>query len=75
MIQPQVQVTTKSSDPIRTPPDPNILAILRLYLEKYEVLADKDRDLYRNLIVMLANPIFVVNAVGDPVDWKEIGRQ
>ena len=43
-----------------TPPDPNILAVLRLFLEKYETLAEEDRKLYRGVIAMAFNPLMVV---------------
>ena len=37
-------------------PDPEILAIMRLFLEKYEILADEDRKAYRNVIAVIMNP-------------------
>ena len=43
-------------------PSPDFLAIARLYLEKYEILADEDRKLYRDLILKLSNPPMVVGA-------------
>jgi hypothetical protein len=39
-----------------TPPDPNFLAIARLFLENYSILAEEDRKLYRGLLWMLASP-------------------
>ncbi len=46
--------------PIPTVPD--FLTIARLYLEKYETLADEDRWLYRHLIAQLANLPMIVGA-------------
>lgn len=40
-------------------PDPEILAILRLFLEKYEALAEQDRILYRRVLAALTNPPLV----------------
>ena len=36
--------------------DPEILAIMRLFLEKYEILAAKDREMYSKAILALVNP-------------------
>ena len=38
----------------------DLLSIARLYLEKYDLLADEDKKLYRDLILSLANPPLVV---------------
>jgi hypothetical protein len=40
-------------------PDPEILAIMRLFLEKYEVLASADREMYSKAISSFANPPLV----------------
>lgn len=42
-------------------PDPEILKIARLFLEKYEVLSEKDRSAYSGFISCLMNP---------PLVWK-----
>jgi len=42
------------------PPHPDFLAIARLYLEKYEALADEDRKLYRGMLLQMANPPMIV---------------
>ena len=42
-------------------PDPEILAILRLFLERYEALELEDRKLYRPLIAALVNPPMIVD--------------
>ena len=47
-----------------TPPDPDILALLRLYLEKYEALAEEDRKLLCGVLWMLMNPPVVVSVKG-----------
>lgn len=42
-----------SSDPstvLVIPPNEQMLAIARLYLEKYELLSERDRELYREAI-------------------------
>lgn len=44
-----------SCDPCSTvfiPANQDMLAIARLYLEKYEVLSEADRELYRSAIVL-----------------------
>ena len=46
--------------PMEIPLSNDLLSIARLYLEKYDVLADEDKKLYRNLILPLANPPMVV---------------
>lgn len=46
--------------PIFIPPNPDFLAIARLYLEKYETLADEDRKLYRGMLLQMANPPMIV---------------
>ena len=38
------------------PPDPEIVNIIRLFLEKYELLAEDDKKMYRKLISIFANP-------------------
>ena len=43
-------------------PNPDILAIIRLYLERYPDLADEDRKLLRGVVAMLMNPPLVVGA-------------
>lgn len=42
------------------PPDQNLIAITRLYLEKYEILADEDRALYRRIIALIACPAIIM---------------
>ena len=42
-----------------TPPDPEMIKIVRLYLEKYEVLAEEDKKLYRRVVAMIVNPPIV----------------
>lgn len=48
------ETLVKVSDNIQSPriigPDPEILAIMRLFLEKYEVLEAGDREMYRKVI-------------------------
>jgi hypothetical protein len=43
-----------------TPPNPDFLAILRLYLEKYDALAEEDRALYREVVRMIVNPPIIM---------------
>jgi hypothetical protein len=43
-------------------PDPEILAIMRLFLEKYEVLASADREMYSKAISSFANPPLAFDA-------------
>jgi hypothetical protein len=43
------------------PPDPEILKIARLFLEKYEILSDEDRRAYRGFISCLINPPLAFN--------------
>ena len=43
------------------PLSPDFLAIARLYLEKYSILADEDRKLYRGMLLQMANPLMLVN--------------
>jgi hypothetical protein len=57
------KIKFESAEPARiTPPDPDILAIMRLFLEKYEALADEDRAAYRKYIVLLTNPPLAFNS-------------
>ncbi len=44
------------------PPDPEILKIARLFLEKYEVLSERDRSAYSRFISCLMNPPLICNA-------------
>jgi len=44
-----------ASFPQITLPDPEILKIVRLFLEKYEVLSEKDRSAYSRFISCLMN--------------------
>ena len=44
------------------PIDPEILKIARIFLEKYEVLSDKDRIAYSTFINCLMNPPLVFDA-------------
>ena len=37
-------------------PDPEILAIMRLFLEKYEILASGDREMYSKALSAFMNP-------------------
>ena len=51
------EVGIRQYDPPRIiAPDPEILAIMRLFLEKYEILAAKDREMYSKAILALVNP-------------------
>lgn len=43
------------------PPNLDFLAIARLYLENYSILADEDRKLYRGMLLQMANPPMVVD--------------
>jgi hypothetical protein len=38
------------------PSDPEIFKIMRLFLEKYEVLAERDKEFYRKAISCFVNP-------------------
>jgi len=51
--------STLPSSPTITSPSPDLLAILRLYLERYPELAEEDRRLYRRVVAQLANPVLV----------------
>jgi hypothetical protein len=42
--------------------DPEILKIARIFLEKYEILSEKDRSAYSQFISCLMNPPMVFNA-------------
>jgi hypothetical protein len=56
------KIKFKSAEPARIiGPDPEILAIMRLFLEKYEVLAEEDREAYRKYISLLTNPPLAFN--------------
>ena len=44
------------------PPNPDLLAITRLYLERYPTLDPEDRVLYRQIIKMIASPPFFVHS-------------
>jgi hypothetical protein len=46
--------------PTFTPPDPNLLAIVRLYLERYEILSEDDRRTIGQIVRMTANPPMMV---------------
>lgn len=37
-------------------PNPDLIHLARLFLEKYELLAEEDRKLFRGLIRSIANP-------------------
>ena len=52
------------------PPNPDFLAIARLYLEKYSILADEDRKLYRGMLLQMANPPMIVPENG--IDWESL---
>jgi hypothetical protein len=45
-----------------TPLFSDLLHLVRLFLEKYELLADEDRKLIRGLLWMAANPPLIVSA-------------
>lgn len=49
-------------------PSPDMLAILRLYLEKYDTLAEEDKRLYRGIVAALAHPPVVLTA-GDGLEF------
>ena len=49
------------------PPNADFLAIARLYLENYSILADEDRKLYRGMLSQMANPPMIVPK--DRIDW------
>jgi hypothetical protein len=51
------------SAPTAVPPSPDLLAITRLYLEKYELLAEEDRAIYRKVLWMIASPVLVAGEV------------
>ena len=61
------ETLVKVSDNIQSPqiigPDPEILAIMRLFLEKYEVLSEKDRSAYGEFIRCMMNPPVIFNNV------------
>ena len=48
------------------PPNSDFLVIARLYLEKYEILNDEDRKLYRGMLLQMANPPMIVQKESDP---------
>jgi hypothetical protein len=56
----QIVVGDLKSSGIVTSFNPDLLAIIRFYLEKYDALAEEDRKLYRGLIAMMANPPMMV---------------
>lgn len=49
---------------------PDLLPIARLYLEKYDLLADEDKKIYRDLITATANPPLIVK---DGMSEEELG--
>ena len=56
------KIKFEESKPVQIiPPDPEILKIARLFLEKYEVLSDKDRSAYGEYIRCLMSPPLVFN--------------
>jgi hypothetical protein len=57
-------MTTSTIRPLPTliPPDPGLIRICCLFLEKYEALAEEDRVLYRGLVRVVANPLTMVVA-------------
>ena len=58
------KIKFEESKPVQIiPPDPEILKIARLYLEKYEVLSEKDRSAYGDFIRCLMNPPVIFNNV------------
>jgi hypothetical protein len=48
--------------PTLIPPDPGLIRLCCLFLEKYEALAEEDRVLYRELVRVVANPPLTVTA-------------
>jgi hypothetical protein len=60
--------------PILAPLNPDFLAIARLFLEKYELLAEEDRKLYRGLIWMMANPPMIVATDGGALEFMKSPR-
>jgi hypothetical protein len=47
---------------------PDTFAILRLYLEKYEILAEEDRRVHRRIVTVLVNPPLVMDVGNEATD-------
>lgn len=46
--------------PTIIPPDPSLTVLIRLFLEKYDILADEDKTWLRQSIQMITDPVMVV---------------
>lgn len=57
------------------PPYPNLdlIHLARLFLEKYELLAEEDRKLFRGLIRSIANPPMIISK-DDGLEFMERNR-
>lgn len=55
-------------DLIPNPSATDTLAILRLYLEKYDNLAEEDRRVYRRVVTVLVNPPLVMDVGNGATD-------
>lgn len=53
---------------VPNPLSPDVLAILRLYLEKYDILAEEDKRLYRGITAALARPPLVMDVGNGATD-------
>jgi hypothetical protein len=72
----EAEADASMTQPTILAPDPELIKIVRLYLEKYEVLADEDRKMYRQLIVMIVNPPVIVNSAKlDPEEFERLVKQ
>jgi hypothetical protein len=58
---PGAVVTFDRSRATVIPPDPNLVNILRLFLEKYDILEAEDRKTIGQAIRMIGNPLMIMN--------------
>jgi hypothetical protein len=57
------------------PLNPDLIRLSILFLEKYDLLADQDKQLYRKIIAMVANPLLVVGRELSEEEVKEAIKQ
>jgi hypothetical protein len=69
------QIRFNPSTPTVIPPDPNLVVIVRLFLEKYEILEAEDRKTIGQAIRMISNPLMIMNvneASADPGKFERM---
>lgn len=64
----------ESPEPVQMPrfipPDPELIKIARLFLEKYDSLTGEDKVLYRRLLLNILNPPMIIR--DDKIDWESL---